>query len=170
MPVIRAKLAAYRTGLLGALVAAGLAAGPAAHADVPVPELDSPCTVELDGVMTLLPDGTTYVSCQQRSGADYAWAAVQTPFPPTDTWLSYGPAITLHGQGMRNPNLTSGSWTATPQDPETTCRVTQTTVVEAGVLAAPEVSEGEAGKPLAVQMLPKLFYAELAGDCLWVRD
>lgn len=170
MRVINTSVAAYRAGLLGALVAAGLAATPTAHADVAVPDVGSACTVELDGVMTLLPDGTTYVSCQQQSGADYAWAAVQTPFPPNDIWLSYGPAITLHGQGMRNPNLTSGWWTATPQDPETMCRVTQTTVVEAGVLAAPEVSEGEPGKLLAVQMQPKLFYVELAGDCLWVRD
>lgn len=160
---------AFHTGLLGAIAAAGLAATPLAHADLPVPDMGSACTVELDGVMTLLPDGTSYVSCQQF-GADYAWAGVQTPFPPNDTWLSYGPAITLHGQGMRNPNLTSGSWTATPQDPETTCRVTQTTVVQAGVLAAPEVSEGEPGRPLTVRMQPQLFYAELAGDCLWVRD
>jgi hypothetical protein len=37
------------------------------------------------------------------------------------------------------------------------------------VLAAPEVTEGEQGAPLTVEMEPKLFYAELAGDCLWVR-
>ncbi|MEI6252282.1 MAG: hypothetical protein WCP30_05705 [Mycobacteriaceae bacterium] len=162
---------AYRTGLVGvALVIAGLATDPVAHADVAAPDVGSACTAELDGAMTLLPDETTYVSCQPQFGADYAWVAVQTPFPPNDSWLSYGPAITLHGQGMRNPNLSSGPWTARPQDPETTCRVTQTTVVEAGVLAAQEVSEGEPGKPLTVQMQPKLFYAELAGACLWVRD
>jgi hypothetical protein len=161
---------AYRGMLLGmALVGTSLASGALAHADAAVPGVGAACAVELDGAMTLLPDGTTYVTCQQ-SGPDYGWAAVQTPFPPNDTWLSYGPAITLHGQGMRNPNLSSGQWTATPQDPETACRVTQTTVVEAGVLATPEVSEGEQGKPLTVEMQPKLFYAELAGDCLWVRD
>ena len=161
---------AYAGALLGAAL---LVTGPVcglAHADVAVPEVGAACTAELDGAMTLLPDGTTYVGCLQQSGSEFAWTPVQTPFPPNDTWLSYGPAITLHGQGMRNPNLSSGQWTATPQDPETTCRVTQTTVVEAGVLATPEVSEGEQGKPLAVQMQPKLFYAELAGDCLWVRD
>jgi hypothetical protein len=118
--------------------------------------------------MTLLPDETTYVVCGQ-SGAGYAWTPVTTPFPPNERWLSYGPAITLHGQGMRNPNLSSGRWTATPRDPQTRCQVTQTTVVEAGVLAAPEVTEGEQGAPLAVEMQPKLFYAELAGDCLWVK-
>lgn len=160
---------ACRMALMGvALLALAITAGPACHADVPAPQPGAACAAGLNGAMTLLPDQTTYASCQQ-SGADYAWAAVQTPFPPNDSWFSYGPPITLHGQGMRNPNLTSGPWTATPQDPETTCRVTQTTVVEAGVLAAPEVSEGERGKPLTVEMQPKLFYAELAGDCLWVK-
>jgi hypothetical protein len=162
---------AYRGTLLGvALIGAGLAPGALAYADVVAPEVGSACAAELDGAMTLLPDETTYVSCQQQAGDDYAWAAVQTPFPPNDTWLSYGPAITLHGQGMRNPNLSSGPWTATPRDPETTCRVAQTTVVEAGVLAAEEVTEGEQGEPLAVEMQPRLFYVELAGECLWVKD
>lgn len=161
----------YRSALLAvALLVVGVLSTRIAHADVVPPEAGSACAVALDGAMTLLPDQTTYVSCLQRPGGDHAWEAVPTPFPPNDTWLSYGPAITLHGQGMRNPNLTSGPWTATPQDPEATCRVTQTTVVEAGVLAAPQVSEGEQGKPLAVQMEPKLFYAELAGNCLWERD
>jgi hypothetical protein len=71
---------------------------------------------------------------------------------------------------MRNPNLSSGQWTATPRDPQTRCRVTQTTVVEAGVLSVPEVTEGERGAPLPVEMKPRLFYVELAGDCLWVES
>lgn len=151
------------------LIAAGLLVGPVAHADVAPPEVGAPCAAELDGAMTLLPDESTYVSCEQQPGR-YAWTPAMTPFPPNDSWLSYGPAITLHGQAMRNPNLSSGAWTATPQDPETTCRMTQTTVVEAGVLAAPEVSEAGQGKPLEVQLRPNLFYAELAGNCLWVKD
>jgi len=119
--------------------------------------------------MTLLPDEQTYVVCQEAA-ADYAWTAAPVPFEPNDTWLSYGPAITLHGQGMRNPNLSSGPWTATPQDSETVCRVQQETVVEAGVLSTPQLTEGESGQPLEVAMAPKLFYAELAGNCLWERD
>jgi hypothetical protein len=159
---------ALRSALPVAMLA-GLMSGPVARADVPPPEMGGPCAVELVGAMTLLPDGTTYAACQQ-SGIGNFWAAAETPFPPNDIWFSYGPPITLHGQGMRNPNLTSGAWTATPQDPDTTCRVTQTTVVEAGVLATPEVSQGGQGRALAVQMQPKLFYAELAGDCLWIKD
>ena len=119
--------------------------------------------------MTLLPDDQIYIVCQE-SGAGHAWAAAQTPFDPNDTWLSYGPPITLHGQGMRNPNLASGRWTATPLDPAAQCQAEQQTVVEAGVLSAPQVSQGEPGKPLSLQLLPRLFYATLSGTCLWVRD
>ena len=156
---------------LVALLAGPVLLGSAAlaHADADVPQDGSPCAADLADAMTLLPDQTTYVTCAQ-SGLGYAWSPVQTPFEPSDRWLSYGPPITLHGQGMRNPNLSSGQWTATPREPQTRCRVTQTTVVQAGVLAAPQVTEGEPGVPLAVAMLPKLFYVELAGDCLWVKD
>jgi len=140
-----------------------------AHADPIAPGLQTPCPAELGGTMTLLPDEQTYVVCQEAA-ADYAWTAAPVPFEPNDTWLSYGPAITLHGQGMRNPNLSSGPWTATPQDSETVCRVQQETVVEAGVLSTPQLTEGESGQPLEVAMAPKLFYAELAGNCLWERD
>ncbi len=157
-------------------VGLGVAAGAAmlfpavTYADVTVPATGSPCPAELAGSMTLLPDERTYVRCEEQPGADFGWRQVQTPFDPNDTWLSYGPAITLHGQGMRNPNLTSGSWIATPQDTETSCKATQTTVVEAGVLAEPESTEGEPGTVLALQMLPRLFYVELAGNCLWAKQ
>jgi hypothetical protein len=140
-----------------------------AHADPIAPALQSPCSEELAGTMTLLPDEQTYVACQEDA-AGYIWTAVATPFEPNDAWLSYGPAITLHGQGMRNPNLSSGSWTATPRDSETVCRVQQETVIEAGVLSTPQLTEGNPGQPLEVAMAPKLFYAELAGNCLWERD
>lgn len=140
-----------------------------AHADPPPPAVGTGCPADLADAMTLLPDQSTYVACRQ-AGPGYAWAAVQTPFPPNEKWLSYGPPITLHGQAMRNPNLSSGRWTATPRTPGATCQATQTTVVEAGVLAPPQVSEGEQGKPMALEMPPSLFYAELAGDCLWVKQ
>ncbi|MCB1265290.1 MAG: hypothetical protein KDB56_12035 [Mycobacterium sp.] len=160
----------YRVAGCTVAAVAALLAPAVAHADPPPPEVGSPCPAEQVDAMTLLPDEQTYVRCQEQFGWASSWVPVQTPFDPNDTWLSYGPAITLHGQGMRNPNLSSGQWTATPLDPETVCRATQTTVVEAGVLAEPVVSEGEPGESLSVQMLPRLFYAELAGDCLWVKD
>jgi hypothetical protein len=120
--------------------------------------------------MTLLPDEQSYVVCQEEIDARFAWTPAPTPFEPNDQWLSYGPVITLHGQGMRNPNLTSGQWTATPQDSETVCRAQQETVIEAGVLSAPQVSQGAQGQSLSLEMLPNLFYAELSGNCLWVKD
>ena len=152
-----------------AVVAVALAPA-VAHAEPEPPAVGSACPADQVDAMTLLPDEQTYVRCQEQFGSASSWVAVQTPFEPNDVWLSYGPAITLHGQGMRNPNLSSGQWTATPLDPETVCSVTQTTVVEAGVLAEPVVSKGEQGESLSAQMLPRLFYAELAGDCLWVKD
>lgn len=153
-----------------AIVAMGAAvsfAGPA-YADPDPPALGDGCAAALSGAMTLLSDGQTYAICQEVIDSA-VWAAVPTPFEPSDTWFSYGPAITLHGQGMRNPNLRSGNWSATPQDTETSCRVEQRTVVAAGALSAPEVALGEPGKPLDVEMQPKLFYVELSGNCLWNR-
>ena len=63
-----------------------------AHADPIAPALQSPCSEELAGTMTLLPDEQTYVACQEDA-AGYIWTAVATPFEPNDAWLSYGPAI-----------------------------------------------------------------------------
>lgn len=154
----------------GAFVAAlAVMAGGTAHADAPAPQAGAPCAAELADVMTLLPDGQTYAVCRQGP-AGAVWAEVQTPFEPNDAWLSYGPVITLHGQGMRNPNLSSGNWTATPLDPDAACRAEEQTVVEAGVLSPPEVFGGEPGKPMALPMLPKLFYLQLSGHCLWTRS
>ena len=97
------------------------------------------------------------------------------PRPPSRSirptkWFSYGPGITLHGQGFRNPNLSSGSWTASPLDPEAVCSAEQVTVVSAGVLAPPQSSRGEPGQTLSVELLPKLFTVTMTGDCLWSRE
>lgn len=149
----------------GAVFSSGIA-----HADVIPPQLEAPCSADLADVMTLLPDEQTYVVCQEEIGDRFAWRAAPVPFEPNSTWLSYGPAINLHGQAMRNPNLSSGPWTATPQDPQTVCRAQQQTVIAAGVLAAPEVFQGKPGQSLSVEMLPKLFYVQLSGNCLWAED
>lgn len=160
-----------RMALSAGVAAAAVALSPgAANADVITPQLEAPCSADLAGTMTLLPDGQTYVVCRNEIAARYAWMAAPIAFDPGAMWLSYGPAITLHGQGMRNPNLSSGQWTATPLDPETVCRVQQETVVEAGVLSSPEVFQGDPGQPLSVEMLPQLFYAQLSGHCLWAED
>ena len=140
-----------------------------AHADPPPPALWASCPPDWADAMTLLPDEQTYALCQQNVFG-YSWVPVLTPFDPHETWVSYGPPINLHGQGMRNPNVTSGDWTATPQDPETVCRAEQQTVVEAGVLSDPVIAEGEPGKEMAVDLRPALFYLKLSGHCLWTKD
>lgn len=167
---MRAAAAALAAGTLvaGTLAAGTLAAG-VAHAEPSPPGIGSGCPEDLAGAMTLLPDGQTYAVCDQGP-AGTVWAAPPVPFEPNDTWLSYGPPIILHGQGMRNPNVTSGQWTATPRDPDTACRAEQQTVIEAGVLSDPEVSAGAPGEQLSVKFQPKLFYLTLSGDCVWVRS
>ncbi len=157
--------------IVGASVLVASAA--TAHAELAYPRLGADCAPDFIGAMTLLPDEVTYAACRDVDGSP-VWAAVQTPFEPNDTWISYGPEITVHGQGMRNPNVTSGRWLATPTepptDPPTVCRAEQETVVEAGVLSEPQVSESDPGSELPVEFLPRLFYLTLSGNCLWTRE
>ena len=70
------------------------------------------------------------------------WQTVATPAPPSDRWLSVGPAMTLHGEGRRNPDVRSGDWTATPQDSTSRCRAEQSTVVSPGVVSPPKPRRG----------------------------
>ena len=162
-------MARYRiTAVVALTVAAATAAG-VAHAAPAMPAVGAGCSQDLDDTMTLLPDEQTYAICQQGP-AGFTWNPAPIPFEPHERWWSYGPQINLHGQGMRNPNVTSGQWTATPQDAETVCRAEQQTVVEAGVLSAPRVDEGRPDEDLAVEFLPKLFYLTLSGNCVWTKD
>lgn len=151
-------------------VAALLLASGVASADTATPQAGADCPAEQADVMTQLPGGSDYLVCQAGPDGANRWSPVVTPFDPHDTWLSYGPAITLHGQGFRNPNLRSGQWTATPLEPDAVCSAEQVTVVSAGVLASPQRAQGEPGVPLSVELLPKLFTVSLAGDCLWAKD
>ena len=135
-----------------------------ATADPVAPQPDSPCQSSYADVMTLPSGDTMPLVCQGG-----AWQAVTTPQPPSDRWLSYGPEMTLSGEGRRNPNVRSGEWTATPQDSTSRCRAEQTVVVGPGVVSPPEVAEGQAGQPLEVTVLPRLFDMQLSGYCLWSR-
>jgi hypothetical protein len=157
---------ALAAALLGAPVAFG---APLVHGQNAAPRLGAACSADLAEVMTLLPDEQTYAICRDAPGGGPAWSEVRVPFEPHESWLSYGPGIILHGQGMRNPNVTEGQWTATARDPASACRAEQQTVVGAGELSDPEVAEGEPGGELAVRFRPALFYLTLSGDCLWVK-
>lgn len=157
-------------GALIAVAAAALTFPAYAHADAPVPQAGAPCPQEFANVMTQLPGGADFLVCQAVPDHAGSWAPVVTPFDPSSRWLSYGPEITLHGQGFRNPNLRSGRWTANPLDPAAVCAADQVTVVSAGVLAPLVHSQGEPGQPLQLEVLPKLFTIVLSGDCLWSED
>jgi hypothetical protein len=135
-----------------------------ATADPVAPQADTPCASALSDVMTWPPGAKMPLVCRAQQ-----WQLVATPQPPNDRWLSYGPAMTLHGEGQRNPSVQSGDWTATPQDSSSQCRAEQQVVVSPGVVGAPQVSEGEPGRPLEFRMLPRLFSIQMSGNCLWTR-
>ena len=154
-----------RTAVLAiSALTAALAASPVASANPPAPQDSTPCASDLTGVMTWPADELTPLVCVGER-----WEALTSPAPPNDRWLSVGPAITVHGEGMRNPEVASGQWTGTPQEPDSQCRAEQQTVVSPGVKSAPQVSEGLPGQPLSLQLLPSLFSVELSGYCLWTR-
>jgi hypothetical protein len=81
--------------------------------------------------------------------------------------VSTDAGLELHGQGRRNPEMSSGPWTAIPRDPDTRCRAEQAAVVRAGEVGPPQVAEGEVGQPLRFDVVPVMFSIELTGRCLW---
>jgi hypothetical protein len=151
-----------KRSLLAVFVLA-LAATPVAHADPVAPQPGSPCAGDVADALTQLPD-RSFLSCTAGS-----WQPFTGPYPSSDKWLSYGPAVRLHGQGLRNPEILSGKWVATPQDSASACSATQAAVVSAGEVGAPQVSTGEPGRPLDFEVLPVVFSIELSGACLWER-
>jgi hypothetical protein len=152
-------------GLTTALAALAMLVSPAiASAQPVVPQPDTSCPSSYAGVTTWPQAAKMPLICQNGQ-----WQDVTTPQPPSDRWLSYGPPMTLHGEGRRNPDVASGGWTATPQDPTTRCRAEQSTVVSPGVVSPPQVAEGQPGQPLEIQLAPRLFGLQLSGNCLWQR-
>jgi hypothetical protein len=135
-----------------------------AAADPVAPQSDSPCSSNYADAMTLPSGAKMPLVCQGGR-----WQTVTTPQPPNDRWLSYGPEMTLYGEGRRNPNVRSGDWTATPLDSTSQCRAEQSVVVSPGVVSAPQTAEGQAGQPLEFTVPPRLFDIQLSGYCLWSR-
>lgn len=162
-----------RRHVVGAvLVAAVLAPGVPAVADPgaepPVPTPDAPCAASLADALTQAPDGKTFLACRSASGG-YRWTLFEDPYPSSDRWFSYGPAVTLHGQGLRNPEISSGHWTATAQDSTSTCSAEQTAVISAGEVGPAHVSTGQPGGTLDFEVEPVVFSISLTGHCLWDR-
>jgi hypothetical protein len=144
-----------------------LCAPTAAHANPVVPQPDTPCSSNLANAMTRLPDQKIILVCQQQANEDYQWGIVASDYPSSDRWLTYGPALTLHGEGTRNYNLRSGDWIALPQDPDSQCIEEQIAVVSAGVVSSPQVEAGATGQQLSFRVLPNLFSIMMKGYCLW---
>ena len=148
------------------VMAGGVA--PGAAADPVAPQPDSACSATLTGARTQAKDGTTFLECVNAAGS-YRWQPLTGPLPPSDRWLSYGPALTLHGQGRRNPEILSGHWIAQPQDPLGTCSAEQSAVVSAGEVGPPQTSTGRSGQAIEFVVLPVVFTISLTGNCLWER-
>jgi hypothetical protein len=137
-----------------------------ATADPAVPKPGTSCAADLDGAMTWPTDAKSPLVCAAGS-----WEPVTDPYPISDRWVSYGRAMTLHGQGRPNPNLLSGDWTATPLSPDSHCAATQLAVSPGSpTVGAPRHDEAPAGQSLALKVVPVLFTIEMSGDCLWQKS
>lgn len=132
------------------------------------PVADGPCSEPTAGALTRLAEGQT-LQCRNDSG-EYRWESFTDPYPTSDRWVSSGSALTLGGQGRRNPELLSGSWIGYPLDPAARCSAEQATVVRAGEVGEPETVTGELGEPLEFEVLPLVFTITLTGDCLWQKS
>lgn len=151
--------------LLLLLIAVAFGSAGLAAADPDTPRQDSPCGDDLAGYLTWPADATAPLSCDGSR-----WEPVVDPYPVSDAWVSLGPAMTLHGQGRRNPSLLSGQWTATPLTPESICSATQLAVVpNTPAVGPPQVDRGRAGQALAFEVVPTVATIEMSGDCRWQR-
>jgi len=155
-----------RWSVIGVAAAAALWSPAAlATADPAAPQPGTACESGLTDAMTWPSDAKIPLVCDGTR-----WQSVATPYPTSERWFSYGPAMTLHGEGLRNPSIASGNWIATPLTPETSCHAEQLAVIPGSpTVGAPRNDDGDAGQPLAFAEVPRLFSIEMTGDCLWQR-
>jgi hypothetical protein len=139
-----------------------------ATADPVVAQPGTPCSANLSDAMTLPPDDNVPLVCV-GGPAGYQWETVATPYPVSDRWVSFGPPMKLHGEGLRNATIRSGDWTATPLTSDGQCGAEQLAVIPGVGAGPPQDSEGERGQPLSLQVVPKLFSIEMSGECLWQK-
>ena len=155
-----------RWSVIGVVAVAALWPRPAvATADPAAPQSGTSCDSSLDGAMTMPPDHGMPLVC-----VDTRWLPVTTPYPISDRWLSYGPAIQLRGQGRPNPTMLSGDWVATLLAPESRCQAEQVAVIPGSpTFGAPRIDDGEPGRPLTVTVAPTMSTIQISGDCLWQK-
>jgi hypothetical protein len=157
-------------GLAAVAAAAGpLAAAPLAAAAPATPQAGAACTQAVGNALAQLPDLMTVLQCRDQGNGEYRWQLFDSPFPHGDRWLTYGPVLTLHGEGQPNREIDSGAWVGYPQSPDSRCMAAQLDNTAAGDRTPPQVATGEPGKPLKLRIVPLLFTVELQGDCLWQK-
>ncbi len=166
-PNIKQIMAIVVTTLAEAIAA--LCAPTAAYADPVVPQPDAPCSPNLENAMAWLPEQKINLACLQQPNDRYQWKIVASDYPSSARWLTYGPQLTLHGEGIRNYNLRSGDWIALPQDSNSQCIAEQIAVASAGVVSSPQVETGATGQQLSFRVLPNLFSITMKGYCLWSK-
>jgi hypothetical protein len=153
----------------GAAVAA-IAVGTAPLAGAaPAPQPGASCSQAISGAMAQLSDAMTFLQCRNQQGGESRWQSPDSPYPNSSRWLTYGPALTLHGEGQRNREIDSGEWIGYPQASDTQCKAAQLDNTAEGERTLPQVSTGEPGQPLRLRVLPMLFTVELRGYCLWQK-
>ena len=146
-----------------------LTAPPVASAQPATPAAGAPCSDAVAGALTQLPDFKTVLQCRNQRGGEFRWQTFDSPYPNSDRWLTYGPQLTLHGEGQPNREIDSGDWVGYPQAPDTRCEAAQLDLAAAGERTPAQVSTGEPGRPLNLRVLPMLFTVELQGYCLWQK-
>src|SRR5512132_4406851 len=103
-----------RMSVGAAAIALAVASAPGAGA-APVPQQGASCSTAVAGAMTQLPDLMTFLECRNLRDGEYRWQSPYSPYPKSDRWLTYGPQLTLHGEGQPNREIDSGDWVAYPQ-------------------------------------------------------
>lgn len=149
--------------------AAVLAAPGATHAQTVAPQPNTPCSEDIAGAFTQLPDLRTFLECRDQPGLGYRWQILDSPYPNSDKWVTYGPTLTLHGEGQRNREIDSGDWIGSPRDADGRCTAKQQALAPMGGLSPPQISTGEPGQPLQFEAQPLLFTIELTGNCRWQK-
>ncbi len=114
-----------------------------------------------EGARTSVPDGR--LQCNAGQWQPYSGAH------PSERWLTYGPPVKLAGEGVRDPEITSGDWIGVPQDRQSACRAEQVAAANPPDVSVPAVTSGQPGRPLALKVAPGLRSITLSGDCLWRR-
>lgn len=152
--------------VVGLVTATALALPAVAAADPAAAQPGTPCGANLADAMTWPSDGTAPLACVGGPSGNQ-WETVDSPYPVSNRWVSLGPPMKLHGEGLRNAAIKSGDWTATPLDPDGRCGAEQLAVVPGVGTGPPQDVEGEPGQTLSLQVVPQLFSIEMTGPCLW---